>query len=74
MNTNKTILIEQTSKKYKAMLAIGFPLFLIGMWIAGHFQDNPDSYEGRPWLYLVTASPGIILMLYASVRAWWTNG
>ena len=73
MNTNKTILIEQTSKKWKALSVKGLLLTVIGLIIACCFFEDPHSHDYRSWL-LWLAAPGALIMLYSSARAWWDNG
>jgi hypothetical protein len=61
--------IEQTSKRYKGIIAVGVSLIAIGLawWIFGIAAGNPGN-SGDVMLV------GILIYSAGRIGAWWNNG
>jgi RNA polymerase subunit RPABC4/transcription elongation factor Spt4 len=74
--TARPQLIEQTSKKWKAVQVIGVPLALIGIVVAMLTARGHTGLEATTgfWIGLVIACIGAGVALAGAIGAWWHHG
>lgn len=70
----QTQLIEFTAKRYKAMLALGWLVFLTGLALVALSLTRTDSARLPRVIGLWTAIPGFAWLAAIRIVIWWKHG
>lgn len=70
MNTQSPRVIEQTAKKWKGMMLIGFLIGCLGACILVSAGDNQGA-AGSGGLLAIS---GFVLFLFGKLGGWWNHG
>lgn len=68
----KPTVVEATSKKLKAHLALGVVVCLIGLPVL--FYGGLNESDGMTMFGLITSGIGLAAIIIAKIRIWWNHG
>ncbi len=72
-NPNKTVLVEQTSKKWKLTKLIGWVVALVGLYVFVLNNNNGGFSNPFTGLGFCLFFVGIVVIIVGKFGAWWTN-
>jgi hypothetical protein len=78
MSDRKTVLVEQTSKRYKAIQLAGGLLFLVAfaieLCIGAAVMNGSEKWKVGTAVACLIGAAGIIVLGYGRFMAWWHHG
>jgi uncharacterized membrane protein YvbJ len=72
--SNQTQLIEFTAKRYKAMLALGWLIFLTGLLILAASLTRSDAAHLVRTVGLLATTAGFAWLALTRIIIWWKHG